>query len=269
MRVAWLLLLASNVAAADWLQEARERGTALETEHQWEQAGAVYRQALVRLGPRDLQQDRFWLLTSLAEVAFERQEYGQARGWLQQAEDTLRGFGPNAPERVRLLNAWGTLHLVEGNLTAAERDLFRAVAVSESVARPLDLAAALHNLAAVEMHTGRLGEAAVHQTKALDIWRQQLGDRHYYVMKAWISLSSLQGLRGDWLAAEGSLRKALAIAETPEALENYAAVLDKLKRGGEAREIRRRSHLQMPPPPPVADVKAMPYEAERTRVRTR
>lgn len=270
MRLAWLLLLAWHAAAAeDWLREARERGTVLETERQWEQAAAVYRSALTRLGPSGLRQDRFWLLTSLAEVSFERQEYGQARGWLQEAEDTLRGLGRDTPERVRLLNDWGTLHLVEGNLTEAERDLAGALAISKSGASPADLAAALHNLAAVEMQTGRLGEATAHEAKALAIWRQQFGDRHHYVMKAWISLSSIQGLCGDWPAAESSLRQALSIAETPEALANYAAVLEKLKRGREAREIRRRLRLQALPPLPVADAKALPYEAGRPSVRAR
>jgi tetratricopeptide (TPR) repeat protein len=268
MRIAWLLLTC-QMASADWLQETRQQGAVLEAEHHWEQAGALYQSALTRLGPSGLLQDRFWLLTSLVEVSFEREEYGQARAWLKEAEGALRGIGQDAPERVRLLNAWGTLHLVEGNLTAAERDLSLAVATPESVAAPLDRAAALHNLAAVEMQTGRLAEATVHETKALAIWRQQLGDRHHYVMKAWISLSSLQGLCNDWRAAESSLQNALLIAETPEALANYAVVLEKLKRGREAREIRRRLHLQNSPSSPLADVKTMPYEAKRPGVRSR
>jgi tetratricopeptide (TPR) repeat protein len=167
-----------------------------------------------------------------------------------------------------LLSAWGTLHLVEGNLTAAERDLSRAVAASESVAKPPDLAAALHNLAAVEMHMGRLDTAAIHEKKALALWLQQFGDRNRYVMKAWISLSSLQGLSGDWPAAERSLQNALAIIETPEALANYAVVLEKLKRHPEAKEIRRRIHLPMPSPSALADVKAMRSGTGRLRVQT-
>jgi len=294
MRVAYLLLVAWHVAAADWLQEAKQRGAALETGFHWAEAAGVYESALTRLGaagPRaegppaegapaesahaeslhaeSVREERFWLLTSLVEIAFERQDYTAARGWLRQAEDTLRDVGRDTPARVRLLNAWGTLHLVEGNLTAAEQELSRAVEMSEWLAAPSDLAAALHNLAAVEMHTGRLRDATANETKALTIWRQQFGDRHYYVMKALISLSSLQGLSGEWRAAEVSLQKALGIAETPEALANYSVVLEKLKRGKEAREIRRKIHLPMPAPAPFADVKAMPLERERTQVRTR
>jgi tetratricopeptide (TPR) repeat protein len=244
------------------MQQARERGAALERERRWEEAAEVYRSALARLSSADARDDRIWLLTSLAEISFERREYGEARRWLREAE----GLDPDAAERVRLLNASGTLHLVEGNLTAAQRDLSQAVAVS---ATPADLAAALHNLAAVEMQTRRLEDATVHETKALALWRQELGDRHYYVMKAWIGLSSAQGLRGNWQAAEDSLRNALAIAETPEALANYAVVLEKLKRGREAGEIRRRLGRQSPAASPLVDVKAMPLEREQLRVWTR
>jgi tetratricopeptide (TPR) repeat protein len=269
VRLAWLLIVGWNLHAADWLREAKERGATLESDHRWEEAAGLYQAALARLGPDGPPQDRFWLLASLAEISFDRQENAVAAGWLHKAEDTLAGVGQNAPERVRLLNAWGTLHLVEGNLTAAERDLSRAAELSESIATPPDLAAALHNLAAVEMHIGRLREAAAHETKALTIWKQQFGDRHPYVMKALISRSSVEGLRGDWSAAEASLKEALCIAETPEALANYAVVLEKLKRGKEAREIRRRVHLPMPSPSPLIDVKAIPLERERTSVRTR
>jgi tetratricopeptide (TPR) repeat protein len=269
VRLAWLLIFGCHLYAADWLQEAKERGAGLERDRQWIAAAGLYQSALARLGPDGLPEDRFWLLTSLAEISFESQEYAAGEAWLHKAEDTIRSLGERAPERVRLLNAWGTLHLVEGNLTAAERDLSRAAALSESVATPPDLVAVLHNFAAVEMHTGRLGEALAHETKALTIWKREFGERHRYVMKALISLSSLQGLTGDWLAAEASLRDALRIAETPEALSNYAVVLEKLKRHKEAREIRRKVRLPTPSPSLLVDVKAMPLERERTSVRTR
>lgn len=265
MRIAWLFLLVWPAAATDWMQEVRERGAALEGQRQWEQASEVYRSAL---GRADGSGDRFWLLTSLAEVAFERQEYGLARGWLRDAEAVVSSFPSDAPERLRLVNAWGTLHLVQGNLTAAERELSSAVVLDESVATAADRAAVLHNLAAVEMQIGRLAEASVHQTRALELWRREFGERHHYVMKAWISLSSLQGLRGDWRAAEESLKHALAIAETPEAWANYAVVLEKLKRGREAKAIRKQLGVTVFASPMV-DVKAMAQDGGRPAIRTR
>ena len=243
MRIFWLLLAILPAAATEPLAEIRARGAELESAHRWEEAADLYRSTLGKAAGRD---ERFWLLTSLAEVEFERQDYAQSERWLSQAAATVEGLPEEAPERFRLLNARGTLHLVQGNLTAAERDISRAVAFGGLVA-PEDRAAALHNLAAVEMHQNRLGEAAAHEAQALAIWRERFGDRHYYVMKAWISLSSLEGLRGDWQSAARSLERALAISESDEALTNYAIVLDKLKRHKEAKAIRQK--VQQPQPP--------------------
>jgi tetratricopeptide (TPR) repeat protein len=267
MRFLWVLVAVLPAAGNDWPDEVRRRGAELEAAHRWEEAGELYQSMLGDLRGADLD-SRFWLLTSLAEVEFERQDYGQSERWLHQAEQTIEGLPSNAPERARLLNAWGTLHLVQGNLTAAERELSRAVHLGEPAAPAEDHAAALHNLAAVEMHLGRLPEAAAHETQALAIWKKHFGERHYYVMKAWISLSSLQGLRGDWRAAEESLRHALAIGESEEALSNYAVVLEKLKRGREAKAIRSRLQHSLTPPAAVVDVKSLVQHREPA-VRTR
>lgn len=253
MRMFWLFLVTLPAAASDPLAEIRSRGAELESAHRWEAAASLYRSML---GQSDGRDDRFWLLTSLAEVEFERQDYAQSKRWLHQAAETIEGLPAGAPERIRLLNAWGALHLVQGNLTAAERELTRAVELGEPVAPPEDRAATLHNLAAVEMHRNRLAKAFAHETQALALWRERFGDRHYYVMKAWISLSSVEGLRGDWRAAAQSLDRALAISESDEALSNYAIVLDKLKRDKEARAIRQRLHKPAATALPVVDVNA-------------
>ena len=128
--------------------------------------------------------------------------------------------------------------------------------LARPLASPGDRAAALHNLAAVEMHRNRLAEAEAHETEALAIWRERFGERHYYVVKAWISLSSLQGLRADWQGAANSLEWALSISPSDEALSNYAFVLDKLKRHKEAQVIRQRLHKPAATPFPVVDVNA-------------
>jgi len=248
MRTACLLLLALSLGAADWFEDARKAGAVCESENRWADAATVYEGALRRLGSGAPAHERFWLLTSLAEVSFERQDYPAARGWLRQA------IPQDDAERIRLLNAQGTLELVEGNLTAAERNLKRAADLSASAGNPLDAAAALHNLAAVEMHTGRLRDAESHERQALNLWRRELGDRHHYVLKAWISLSSVQGLSGDWHAAEASLQEALTIAPTPEALANYAVVLDKLHRTKEAGKVRSQISLPAIPLQSLIDV---------------
>jgi hypothetical protein len=54
-------------------------------------------------------------------------------------------------------------------------------------------------------------------------------------MKAWIGLSSIQGLQKTGAPRKQSISRAIGIAETPEALANYAIVLEKLHRGKERR----------------------------------
>jgi tetratricopeptide (TPR) repeat protein len=265
VRVVCLFLFGWHLIAGDWLQDVKQRGAIAESRRQWAEAATLYASALERLDDAGPLADRFWLLTSLAEISFERQDYSAARQWLAKADNVVGSFDENSPERVRLLNAWGTVHLVEGNLTAAQHNLSRAAAISESVATPADLAAVLHNLAAVEMHIGLLQDAASRERRALTLWRQHFGDRHPYVIKAWISLSSLQGLSGDWQGAAASLEEVLRIDESQEALANYATVLEKLKRGREAKQVRRRIHMSMPGPPPLADVR----ENRRNQILTR
>jgi len=255
MRIFCVLLAFWTATASNRLRDVRERGAALESEKRWEEAAELYRSTLQGTESMDAA-DRLWLLMSLAAMAFERQDYTQTEVWLRQAEQ-VEGLEENGRERVRLLGNWGALHLVQGKLTAAERELSRSVQLGEKIAAPEDRAAALHNLAAVEMHLGRLSEAARHQTEALDLWRKALGERHFYVMKAWIGLSSLQGLRGDWPGAEGSLKHALAIGDSQEALANYAVVLDKLKRHKEAKAIRARLRPGAAPIRTLVDVKAL------------
>jgi len=253
MRVFWLLLAILPASASDPLSQTSVRGAELESAHRWQEAADLYRSALEQANRRD---SRFWLLTSLAEVEFDRRSYAQSERWLNQAAKTIEGLPVTAPEHARLLNALGTLHLVQGNLIAAELELSHAVELGKSTAPPEDRAAALHNLAAVEMHRNRLAEAAAHETQALAIWRERFGERYGYVMKAWISLSSVEGLRGNWQAAAQSLERALSISPSDEALWNYAIVLDKLNRH-EAKAIRQRRHTPVVTPLPLVDVNAL------------
>jgi hypothetical protein len=138
------------------------------------------------------------------------------------------------------------------------------MALARRVGDSSALAGVLHNLASVEMQSGRLDVAHNHQREALELFRREFGDRHEYVMRAWISLSTLEGLRAAWPAAERSLRHALAIAETPEALANYAVVLDRLGRGGEAKKIRQR--VAPTASNPLIDASALRHEQSRLPV---
>jgi len=166
------------------------------------------------------------------------------RGRYREAWASLRAAEPAAatrPEmRAQFLNARSALLLVEGKLTAAQRDIVEVVRLAEHFGDPHLQAGALHNLASLEAQTGELARAQEHQEHALARWSRLHGPRHEFVRRALISLSSIQGLRQDWHAAARSLESALAIAESPDALGNYAVILDRLHRKKEAKEVRRR-----------------------------
>lgn len=205
--------------------DVRERGAELEAARRWAEAAAVYESALPDAG-----EDRASLQLAIAEMRFNQGDYPGARKWLREAEASLRYVGRSAPGWGQLLNAKAALYLVDGNLSAALRVL----------AGVAPFAGTLHSLASVEAQTGNLVRAEEHQRQALALFRQQHGDRHDSVQRAWVSLSTYQGLREDWRGAEQSLLQALAIAETDEVVHNYVVVLDRLHRKRDADVLRRR-----------------------------
>lgn len=229
MRIAIILLALNTCHAADLLQITQTQAAAFERNRQWAEAAAVYRAALEQGGPALSATNQFVLRLALSEMAFNQRDYAESRRWLRQAEP----FVPTPEARVSFFNARAALHIVEGNLSAARRDLDAAAAIAPS-------AATLHHLASIEAQTGALLSAQAHEQEALSLWRSEFGPNHEYVRRAWVSLSAIQVLRKDWESAAQSLGNALAIAEAPDALTNYAVVLDHLHRGKEARAIRSR-----------------------------
>lgn len=219
--------------AEDRFLEIRQRGAAFEADGRRAEAESLYRETLAL--PDVPERERFWLRMSLADIALDRAEYGAAAQWLKLADTAA--VRVCEPGWLQLRNAWANFHLVQGKLTAAGRELRITL---EQCPHSTDHAPILHTLAGIETQAGMLHAAERHQHAALGQWRRTLGDRHPYVTKAWISLSSIQGMRGDWHGAKRSLDAALRIQETPEALSNYAVVLEHLHRRKEAEAIRRR-----------------------------
>lgn len=128
----------------------------------------------------------------------------------------------------------------------AERRLLEALELLPAAA---DQAAILQNLASIEMQTGRLEAARRHLEAALSRGESP---------KAWISLSTLEGLRGDWPAAERCIRKALALQQSPDAMWNLAAILDRLGDRQAARRVRTRIPQGASPlAPEVVDVRSL------------
>jgi len=241
-----MALVAMLAGSGDFLSRAKT----LEAAGQWEAAHEIYRHAFDTLPAETPHEDRLRLLTVLADVSVRSGDFRRALTWIGKADADVR----TDADRAVLLNARGNIALRQGRLGVAENE-FRAAL---ELRPPADTgAAALINLASVESQTGRVPQARVHAQEALQLWRRELGDRHPSVAGAWITLSTMEALSGDWRAAERSLRAALDVEQSPDAMWNLAVVLERLGKGGEAARWRKQVGEQVRPAAPTADWRSL------------
>ena len=194
--------------------------------------------------------DLLHLRVTLATAYLEAGAYREAEAALQEAQRTaFQLIGGQA--HAELLNAWSALDLKLGRLPAAEAELLEARRIVMQVPDPGELLpTVLHNLAAIEMRTGRYPEALDHEREAIRWWQQALTANHPTLIRGWASLASIQYMIGQPQEAKLSLEQALASVEktygpahplVADLLESDAIVLDKLKLKREARRARERA----------------------------
>ena len=140
------------------------------------------------------------LLHLRVRLATALMEAGQDR----QAEATLQEAGKSAAllasglARAELLNVWSALHLKRGQLSAAEGELQDAWRIGAQSPEAGDFrATVLHNLAAVEMRTGRYAEALGCEREAIRMWEHTLNPDHPNLIRAYASLASLEYMMGQ------------------------------------------------------------------------
>lgn len=190
------------------------------------------------------------LRVTLATAYMEAGEYREAEEVLQEAQKTAWELGDGV-RRAELLNAWSALHTKLGQLAAAEAELQEARRMVVKLANPGDvLPTVLHNLAAVEMRTGRYAEALGNEREALHIFEKTLDPDLPTMIRGWASLASLQYVMGQAREARNSMEHAIASAERAygpthpmlaDLLESEAIILDKLKLKKEAKLARKRA----------------------------
>lgn len=190
----------------------------------------LYRQALEqrRGTPREVESAR-----DLALYLAQRGEFAKAAPFLRQ---TLSAPAETLPEAAALHN-WA-VHLEESDPDSAAALYRRALAVREKLLPPLDaeLATTRLNLAALDLETG---EPLARQ--ALAAFEKTLGPRHERTAAACGTLAATLAVKGDIVSAERLFRRALAIKETPEALENLADLLSQTGREAAARPLLDRA----------------------------
>ena len=244
-----LVVFASSLLAqqADWIaagNRALDNGSP-------EEAAADFARALdVDMRAATSIKDLLHLRVTLATAYLEAGEYRQMEAVLEEAQKTAWQLNDGV-SRAELLNAWSALHLKLGRLRAAEAELQEAQQIVTKLPDAGDLhPAVLHNLAAVEMRTGRYPDALSHEKEAMSRFEKILAPDHPTLIRGWASLASLQYMMGQTQEAKISIERAMASAEKTygaahpflaDLLESDAIVLDKLKLRKEAKRARDRA----------------------------
>src|ERR1700732_2819105 len=118
--------------------------------------------------------------------------YREREAVLQEAQKTAWQLTDDL-SRAELLNSWSALHLKQGKLPAAESEVEEARRLVMKLAEPGDLLpTVLHNVAAIEMRTGRYDDALSDELTAIHRLEKILAPNHPTVIRGWASLGSLQ-----------------------------------------------------------------------------
>lgn len=216
-----------------------------------EEAAADFAQALnIRIRAGAPAKDQMHLRITLATAYMEAGAYRDAEAVLQEAQKTA-GQVADDLLRAELLNSWSGVHLKLGRLSEAESELEQAHRMAMRLPDPGDiLPTVLHNLAGVEMLTGRHVDALSHQQEAIRLWELRLPPDHPALIRAFASLASLQYVTGQPQEARVSVERALMSAEKTygpthpvlaDLLVSDAVVLEKLKLKKDARRARERA----------------------------
>lgn len=226
-----------------------------------EEAAADFAHALdVRAREGAPAKDLLPLRVTLATAYMEAGEYREMEAVLQEAQKTA--WQLTGVPRAELLNAWSSLHLKLGQLSAAEAELQEARRSVMKIANPGDiLPTVLHNLAAVEMRTEAFTEALGNEGEAVRLFEKSLPPDHPTLIRGWASMASLQYMAGQPQDARKSIECAIASAERTygpahtmlaDLLESEAIIFDKLKLRKEAKLARKRARKIRGAPAPAA-----------------
>jgi tetratricopeptide (TPR) repeat protein len=216
-----------------------------------QEAAADYALALdANIGAGVSAKDLIHLRVTLATAYMEAGTYREMEAVLQGSQRTAWQLSDGI-SRAELLNAWSALHLKLGKFSAAEAELQEARRAVMKLPEPGDLLPAiLHNLAGIEMRTGRYDAALGNELAAMHELQKTLAPDHPSLIRGWASLASLQYMMGRPAEAKLSMDRALASAEKTygpghpliaDLLESDALVFDKLRLNREARRARDRA----------------------------
>jgi tetratricopeptide (TPR) repeat protein len=166
-------------------------------------------------------------------------------------------LGPNHPGLATDLNNLAELYRDTGRYAEAEPLYQRAIAIGEKTLGPEHprLATWLNNLAGLYRDTGRYAEAEPLFTRAIAIDEKVYGPKHPELARHLWNLAALYVATERWTEAELLYQRVLTIfGETlptdhphiAQAREQYALLLNRLGRGGEAAALRAQAGVARP-----------------------
>jgi tetratricopeptide (TPR) repeat protein len=227
-------------------EAAYQLGVLAESRINYQKALGYYQKAV------QLQPDNHRYLNVLGNLQHDLGLFQEAQPHLEQAlqirEKTL---GPNHPDTAVSLNNLGELYRARGKYAKAEPLYQRALKIKEKALAPNhpSVGSSLHNLGTLYYYQGKYDKAEPLYRRALKIREETLGPDHPDVATTLNNMAKLYYVRGKYSEAEPLYRKALKISAkaslndsgTAKLLENYAALLKKTGREGEATTLEARA----------------------------
>ena len=244
-----LMVLTSGLFGSqmDWMAQGNR---ALDAGYPRQAAAAFARGLDIRLRTEAPAEELLHLRVRLATALMEAGQDRQAEAILQEAGKSAAPLASGLV-RAELLNVWSALHLKRGQLSAAEGELQEAWHIAAQSLEAEDLRpTVLHNLAAVEMRTGRYAEALGREREAIRVWEHTLNPDDPNLIRAYASLASLEYMMDHAHEAKPAMERALASAARTygpthpllaDLLESDALILDRLKMKKQAQQERTRA----------------------------
>lgn len=272
-----IALYGDTRAIEDAIKRDNDTARELHDAGRYGEAGAVYRRAIQNAArPQIAPSTHVRVRLNLVALHLESGDVGSARRELHATAEV-----EGAASMPDLHCATGTLHLLEGNLSAAAKAFERALAMLPQDSRDEQHASLLENLASVRIKQGRLEKARDQLLASLALLER--GSRtEVQRVRTLGSLSTVEYLRHDFMAAEKAGARALSLAEArfggespivADLLANYAMVLERLRRGKEAKSYRARANSLRSSVdatvPAVVDMSELRVSGSNARVRVR
>ena len=167
----------------------------------------------IELGEIEASPEEVSSLHRRVSVTHERQgEFDQALICLTEADSALlEGTASSLVEKAKIFNAIGWIHLLRGNIDAAEHSLYQALDLVEH-SKQYDVIASAHNrLGAVAYQKREYESSAAHVRKSL-VLRETIGDVAG-VARLYNNLGLLGLIRGNLVDAENNFIQSIEILE--------------------------------------------------------